>query len=271
MLHSSRRSSIATAFRLLIGLPYSRSLSLAVPHMASGPAATGGRTVVVTGADGGIGSEFCRHYASTGDQVFACRRKTKPDAASLFDNNSNIHVVDGVDITNDAGAACLVNALEKAGNPKVDVLINNAGVMTRARNALDIDVLRESMEINAFGALRITTALLNRKLLAAPGAKVILITSKMGSMADNTSGGAYGYRMSKAALNAAGVSLSHDLKGDGMAVGILHPGWVQTRMTGNSGLVDAHESVAGMTARIEELDLSNSGTFWGFKGDIIPW
>lgn len=77
----------------------------------------------------------------------------------MFDNNSNIHVVDGVDISNDAGAGCLVDALEKAGNPKIDVLINNAGVMTRARNTLDIDVLRESMEVNAYGALRITTAL----------------------------------------------------------------------------------------------------------------
>ncbi|CAM9726076.1 unnamed protein product [Hapterophycus canaliculatus] len=234
-------------------------------------AAMGKRTVVVTGADGGIGSAFCRHYASNGDQVFACRRKNTPDASSLFDNNPNIHVVDGVDVTMDEGAACLVDALEKAGNPKVDVLINNAGVMKRARNSLDLNVLRESMEVNAYGALRITTALLSRRLLAAPGSKVILITSKMGSMADNTSGGAYGYRMSKAALNAAGVSLAHDLKGDGIAVAILHPGWVRTRMTGDSGLVDTHESVAGLTARIEELNLSNSGTFWGFKGDIIPW
>lgn len=141
-------------------------------------------------------------------------------------------MVDGVDVTKDEGAGCLVQALEKAGNPKVDVLINNAGVMMRARNTLDIDVLRESMEVNAFGAVRITSALLSRRLLATPGAKVVLITSKMGSMSDNTSGGAYGYRMSKAALNAAGVSLAHDLKGEGMAVAILHPGEGELEITG---------------------------------------
>lgn len=132
--------------------------------------------------------------------------------------------MDGVDVTKDEGVGCLVEALEKAGNPTVDILINNAGVMLRSRNALDVDVLRESMEVNAYGAIRVTTALLRQRLLASPGAKIALITSKMGSMADNTSGGAYGYRMSKAALNAAGVSLAHDLKGDGMAVALLHPG-----------------------------------------------
>ncbi len=87
------------------------------------------------------------------------RRKTTPAASSLFDNNPNIHVVDGVDVANDAGVGCLVDALEKAGNPKVDILINNAGVMMRSRNSLDIDVLRESMEVNAYGALRVTSAL----------------------------------------------------------------------------------------------------------------
>ena len=132
--------------------------------------------------------------------------------------------MDGVDIAKDEGAGRLVQALENAGNPKVDVLINNAGIMSRSRNALDIDVLRASMEANAYGAVRITSALLRKRLLASPGAKIVLITSKMGSMADNSSGGAYAYRMSKAALNAAGVSLAHDLKGDGMAVAILHPG-----------------------------------------------
>ena len=152
------------------------------------------------------------------------RRKTSPDASSLFDNNSNIQVVDGVDVATDDGAGRLVQALEDAGNPDIDVLINNAGVMSRSRNALDINVIRESMEVNAYGALRITSALLRKRLLASPGAKIVLITSKMGSMADNSSGGEYAYRMSKAALNAAGVSLAHDLKGNGIAVAILHPG-----------------------------------------------
>lgn len=173
-------------------------------------------------------NDFYAHNPQYNPAIY--RRKTIPDASSLFNNNPNIQVVDGVDVTKDEGIGCLVEALEKAGNPTVDILINNAGVMLRSRNALEIEVLRESMEVNAYGAIRVTTALLRQRLLASPGAKIALITSKMGSMADNTSGGAYGYRMSKAALNAAGVSLAHDLKGDGMAVAILHPGERETHL-----------------------------------------
>ena len=157
--------------------------------------------------------------------VLTSRRSKSPaGASSLFKSDLNIQEVHGVDVTKDEGVNCLVQALENAGSPGVDVLINNAGVMMSPRNSLEVDVIQKSMEVNAYGALRVTATLLKRKLLSAPGAKIALITSKMGSMEDNTSGGSYGYRMSKAALNAAGVSLAHDLKGSGIAVAILHPG-----------------------------------------------
>ena len=103
------------------------------------------------------------------------------------------------------------------------------------------------------------------------GSKVGIITSRMGSIADNDSGGSYAYRMSKAAVNAAGKSLSIDLKPKGIAVAILHPGWVRTDMTGHGGLIDADESAKGLLDRMAELNLDNSGTFWHMNGEVLPW
>jgi len=103
------------------------------------------------------------------------------------------------------------------------------------------------------------------------GAKIALVTSRMGSIADNDSGGSYGYRMSKAALNAAGVSLARDLQARGIAVAILHPGYVRTDMTGHSGLIDVDEAVNGLLERIDELNLDNSGSFWHRNGELLPW
>jgi NAD(P)-dependent dehydrogenase (short-subunit alcohol dehydrogenase family) len=103
------------------------------------------------------------------------------------------------------------------------------------------------------------------------GAKVALITSRMGSIADNGSGGAYGYRMSKAALNAAGMSLARDLASRGIAVVLLHPGYVKTEMTGGSGNVSAEKSASQLIGRIEALDLAHSGSFWHANGETLPW
>ena len=128
--------------------------------------------------------------------------------------------------------------------------------------------MRAQFEINSLGPLRITTALLpNLK----EGSKVALITSRMGSVGDNTSGGQYGYRMSKCALNIAGASLAVDLRPKGIAVALLHPGFVRTEMTGGNGLINASESAAGLLARIEELNLANSGGFWHTNGESLSW
>lgn len=155
------------------------------------------------------------------------------------------------------------------GTP-IDVLINNAGIIERVTLAhLDFDSIQRQFEVNALGPLRITQALLAH---LSPSAKVILMTSRMGSINDNSSGGSYGYRMSKAALNIAGKSLAHDLAPQGIAVAILHPGLVQTRMTGftPSGITP-ETAVAGLLARIDALTLATTGTFWHSNGEILPW
>src|SRR5690606_27563059 len=133
---------------------------------------------------------------------------------------------------------------------------------------LDFDRIRKQFEVNALGPLRVTKALLPH---LKKGSKVALITSRMGSIADNGSGGMYGYRMSKAALNMAGKSLAVDLKDRGIAVIILHPGFVRTDMTGGNGMIDPDESARGLIARIEELTLDRSGTFRHMNGDELPW
>ncbi len=218
-------------------------------------------TVVITGANRGIGRELARQLSQRGDHVLAACRS----ADRAFDA-LNVEVIEGVDVTSDAGVAALAEGL---GDRRVDVLINNAGVLTRETlDDLDFEAIRQQMEVNAYGPLRVTAGL--RRLLGN-GSKVAVITSRMGSIGDNTSGGRYGYRMSKAAVNMAFRSLSHDLRPDGVAVAILHPGFVRTDMTGHEGMVDPPESAAGLIARIDELTLDTSGTFWHANGEILPW
>jgi NAD(P)-dependent dehydrogenase (short-subunit alcohol dehydrogenase family) len=133
---------------------------------------------------------------------------------------------------------------------------------------MDFEGIERQYAVNAMGPLRVTHALLPK---LSRGSKLALITSRMGSIADNTSGSRYGYRMSKAALNAAGVSLAHDLRPREIAVAILHPGWVQTEMTGKTGHVTADQSATMLLERIDGLTLESSGTFWHANGDVLPW
>jgi NAD(P)-dependent dehydrogenase (short-subunit alcohol dehydrogenase family) len=186
-------------------------------------------TVVVTGANRGIGLELVRQYRDRGDEVFAACRKRSKGLEKL-----DVEVVEGVEVTDDKAVAKLVKAV---GKREVDVLVNCAGVLSdESLGDLDFDRIRQQFEVNSLGPLRVTAAL-RPKL--AEGSRVAIITSRMGSIDDNTSGGRYGYRMSKAAVNMAGRSLAHDLKDAGIAVAILHPGFVRTDMTGHQGLVDA--------------------------------
>ena len=152
---------------------------------------------------------------------------------------------------------------------KLDCLIANAGILRGdSLEALDWDSVQEQIEVNALGPLRTVKALLPN---LAQGAKLALITSRMGSIADNSSGGYYGYRMSKAALNAAGVSLARDLAPKKIAVAILHPGYVRTDMTGNHGNVTPEEAAKQLLARIDALTVQSSGTFWHANGEVLPW
>ncbi len=216
---------------------------------------------VVTGANRGIGLELCKALSKIGAHVVAACRNTSPELDAL-----GLEVVTGVDVGSAAGAEVLATALAER---RVHLLINCAGILQGTTlDSLDFESMRAQFEINSLGPLRMTKALLPN---LGEGSKVALITSRMGSIADNTSGGQYGYRMSKCALNIAGTSLAVDLKPRGIAVALLHPGYVRTEMTGGNGLIDADESAAGLLARIDELNLSNSGGFWHTNGDALAW
>ncbi|MBD1909830.1 MULTISPECIES: SDR family oxidoreductase [unclassified Leptolyngbya] len=217
---------------------------------------------VVTGANRGIGYEYCRQLQGQGNTVIAVCRAVSQELKQL-----GVQVEEGIDITSDASVADLRSRLQDTA---IDVLINNAGILKRVTlDNLDFDSIREQFEVNALGALRVTHALLPN---LSSGSKVVLMTSRMGSIGDNTSGSSYGYRMSKVALSMAGKSLAHDLKERGIAVAILHPGLVQTRMTHfTPGGIPPEVSVQGLLARIHELTLENTGTFWHSNGEVLPW
>ena len=221
-------------------------------------------TTLVTGANRGIGLALCDQLAARGDHVIAVCREGSPDLAAL-----NVEIVDGVDV----GVPATVRALPgRLGDRRIDLLINNAGVgRWRSDDLLSEETLEEVLlqfRVNAIGPVIVTQALLP---LLAEGARVGIVTSRMGSIADNTSGGAYGYRMSKAAVNAAGKSLALDLADRGIAVALLHPGYVQTDMTSGRGDVDAAHAAAGLIARLDALTPANSGSFWHANGDSLPW
>jgi short-subunit dehydrogenase len=217
-------------------------------------------TYLITGANRGIGHEYCRQLLHRGDQPIAVCRSSSPELDAL-----GIRVIKGIDATKDQDLASLQSQLK--GEP-IDVLINNAGIIESVSLAnLDVESIRRQFEVNAIAPLRVTHTLLGN---LASGSKVVMMTSRMGSIEDNTSGGFYGYRMSKVALCMAGKSLAHDLKTQGISVGILHPGLVQTRMTGFSGIT-TETAVRGLLVRIDELTLANTGTFWHSNGEILPW
>ncbi len=220
------------------------------------------QTYLVTGTNRGIGLEYCRQLKAQGNQVIAVCRSPSTELENL-----GVQIELDVDLTSESAVQDLVKRLD---GKKIDVLINNAGIVERVSLAnLDFESIRRQFEVNAIAPLRLTSALLPN---LASGSKVVLMTSRMGSINDNTSGGSYGYRMSKVALSMAGKSLAHDLKPQGIAVAVLHPGLVKTRMTGftDSGIT-TETSVKGLLARIKELNLNNTGTFWHANGEILPW
>lgn len=218
-------------------------------------------TYVITGANRGIGLEFCRQLKARGEDVIAVCRKSTPELDGL-----GVTVEAGIDVCSDSDVQKLAQKLE---GTKIDVLINNAGILrSETIEDLNFDQIREQFEVNSLAPLRVTHGLLGS---LQKDSKVAIITSRMGSLTDNTSGSRYGYRMSKAAVNMAGVSLAHDLKDRGVAVALLHPGFVRTDMTGGQGMIDANESVSGLLARISELNLSNTGGFWHTNGEALPW
>ena len=219
-------------------------------------------TYLVTGANRGIGYEYCKQLKERGDEVIAVCRHSSDELDQL-----GIQVETDIDISDEKAIQSLVNAL--AGKT-IDVLINNAGIYRQSNlSDLNLDGIREQFEVNTIGPLKLTQALLpNLK----SGSKIAIMTSRMGSIEDNTSGGTYGYRMSKAAVSMAGKSLSQDLESKGIAVAILHPGLVSTRMTNfNDSGISPTESVKGLLDRIDKLTIETTGTFWHSNGEVLPW
>jgi NAD(P)-dependent dehydrogenase (short-subunit alcohol dehydrogenase family) len=217
-------------------------------------------TILITGANRGIGLEMTRLHAGRGDGVIAVCRQSSAELEAL-----GVEVIEGVDVDSDESVASLANSL---GSRRLDRLVNNAGILERnALNDLDWASIERQFRINAIGPLRVTQALLGN---LGKGSKVFIITSRMGSIDDNTSGGSYGYRMSKAAVNMAAKSLSVDLEEAGIAVFLLHPGWVATDMTGQTG-IPVQESARGLVERMDEMGIEQSGTFWHQEGYALPW
>ena len=219
-------------------------------------------TFLVTGANRGIGLEYCRQLQGRGDAVIAVCRQSSPELDAL-----DVRVEAGVELSSEPAIHALVQRLEGV---VLDGVILNAGILqSMGLEDLDAEGIRRQFEVNALAPLLLARALMERM---GHGCKLALMTSRMGSIDDNTSGGSYGYRMSKVALNIAGKSLAHDLAPKGIAVAILHPGLVRTRMINfNPNGIAPEQAVRGLLARIDALTLETSGSFWHSNGELLPW
>jgi NAD(P)-dependent dehydrogenase (short-subunit alcohol dehydrogenase family) len=222
-------------------------------------------TFLVTGANRGIGLAFSRLLQARGERVVAVCRAPSAELEALAAHGLRMEA--GLDFAEEGAPAELVHRLDSL---PLDGVILNAGILeVSGLEDLDPGDVRRQFEVNAVAPLRLARAL----IASMPeGAKLALITSRMGSIADNGSGGYYGYRMSKAALNMAGRSLAIDLRPRGIAVAILHPGLVSTRMVGFTpqGISPEH-AAQGMLERIDALSLKSSGSFWHANGEMLPW
>jgi len=223
---------------------------------------------MITGASRGLGLEFARQYGAEGWTVLAtCRNPVGVGELATIAGDIQVY---GLDVTDHAQIDRLAGELSGVA---MDVLINNAGIYGPRMNdadAVDYDQWRQVMETNVLSPLKVTTAFTPH--VAAGNLKTIAtLTSKMGSIADNTSGGAYIYRSSKAAVNAVMRSLAWDLNPQGINVILLHPGWVKTDMGGSNALIDAETSVSGLRRVIAETGSRLAGHFFNYDGAPIPW
>ncbi len=226
--------------------------------------------VLVTGADRGIGNALCRACHARGDTTVAACLEESDELRAL-----GVRVEPGVDVTSDDAVRSLARRLADTGTD-LDLLINNAGIAEQdTLGALDYDAIRRQLEVNALGPLRVTEALLER---LKPGSTVAFVTSRIGSLGDNRSGGLYGYRISKCAANMVAVNLAHDLAKKGIAALVLHPGMVATGMTFADERHQAQpteEAAAALIERIDQVEPAEPGTqpaFWHApERTIIPW
>ena len=219
-------------------------------------------TVLITGASRGIGRELAEQYSADGWDVIATARD-QGDIADLNSlDNVRAHRLD----VKDAGE--VDRFLAEIGEDPIDVFINNAGIYGPRQP--ERDGWLDLFEINVIAPTLLAQRLKDR-VAASDNKTMAVLTSKMGSIADNGSGGSIPYRSSKAAVNAAWKSLAIDMKDEGIAIVMLHPGWVQTDMGGQNALIDTKTSVSGLRERIAETSLDNSGRFVAYDGEDIPW
>lgn len=217
--------------------------------------------ILITGAGRGIGLALTRQLAARGDRVIALCRTPSPELEQI----EGIRIIGDIEVTDHAAIGRLATQLDKQ---PLDIVIHNAGILSdESLTDLDIARIEHQFAVNSIAPLHITQALLPN---LRNGSKVVLISSLMGSIADNGSGGMYGYRMSKAALNMAGKTLAIDLKPAGIAVGLFHPGLVATAMTQGQG-ISPEEAAGHLLDRIDQLSLATSGQFWHANGEPLPW
>lgn len=225
------------------------------------------QNVLITGANRGIGLALAQQYRRRGWSVIGVCRHSSAELEAL-----GVEVISGIDVSEPTSLQKLQQTLAARA---LHLLINNAGVLSsESLGTIEYGDIEHQLQVNALGPLRVTEALLpNLEAGVSEGSciKVAMITSRMGSIADNSSGGLYGYRMSKAALNAAAKSLALDLKPRGIAVALLHPGMVSTGMVDFHGDVTPEVATAGLVQRIDELTLETTGSFWHAKGELLPW
>ncbi len=224
-------------------------------------------TVLITGANRGIGLELCRQYAISDWRVIAtCRNPINVGALAKLTGQIDVY---SLDVNNKSQLLTLADELS---NISLDVLINNAGIYgTRYKGLENFDLKNwlKVFETNTIAPLNVAKAFLSNECLLT--GKIVTLTSKMGSIKDNTSGDAYVYRSSKAALNSVMKSLAIELSPISIPVTVLHPGWVQTDMGGENAAISVKESVSGLRRVISDLGMHNSGKFFNYDGKEIPW
>ncbi|MEE3050990.1 MAG: SDR family oxidoreductase [Pseudomonadota bacterium] len=225
-------------------------------------------SVLITGANRGLGLEFTRQYAADGWRVFAaCRDPAGARDLAAVEGDVSAETLD---VDDGPQVAALANKL--SGQP-IDVLINNAGIYGPkdvTRDTVDYDAWGQVFRTNTMSPLAMSSAFA-ANVAQGGQKKIITLSSIMGSIAENDSSGDFIYRSSKAAVNAVMKSLAGDLKSEGITVAVLHPGWVRTDMGGPDAAIEAPESVTGMRAVIAGLKESDSGRFLNYDGTEIPW
>jgi NAD(P)-dependent dehydrogenase (short-subunit alcohol dehydrogenase family) len=224
-------------------------------------------TVLITGANRGIGLELAKQYAGDGWSVIATVRD--PKRADGLDALKGDIRIEALEVTDEKQIAALAKALKGTA---IDVLLNNAGMLTGYEVFGETDTASwlKTLHVNSVAPLKLTEALVEQ-VAASRQKKVAAITSGMGSMGSHASTGAYAYRSSKAALNMVMVTAANELRSRGISVAVISPGWVKTDMGGPGSTLTVKQSAAGIRKVIDKLNVGISGQFFNHSGENLPW